>query len=260
MTTRKKRPTRRTRKRAGFREYLFKIEDFTPETIPLSRLAQYLKELAVVFGHSESVHLITVEQGSAAPLFLINSNDEIKIRERLQAVRAREAPDDAMRANNAVNEMLREDNTRAAVIDPTRRKILPFPGRELNKLLEYGPITQIDTLEGVPIEVGGRLEWVPIHLEDNQRVVRICHAKRSMAKEIAKHIFTNTVRVHGTARWVRHRSGEWEMKDFRAKGFEVLPETNLRESLERIRAIPAKWKELDDPLSEIAKIRHGTDG
>ena len=50
------------------------------------------------------------------------------------------------------------------------------------------------------------------------------------------------------------------MKDFRAKGFEVLPEANLRESLNRIRAIPAKWKELDDPLAEIAKIRHGSDG
>jgi hypothetical protein len=259
MTTRKKRPTKRRGQRAGFSEYLFTIEDFTPETIPLSRLAQYLKELAVIFGHSESVHLIAVEHGSAAQRFLVNTNDEIKVRERIQSVRAKEAPDEARRADNAVNEMLREDNTRAAVIDPTHRKILPFPGRELNKLLEYGPITQIDTLEGVPIEVGGKQEWVPVHLEDSQRVVRICHAKRSMAKEIARHIFTNTVRVHGTARWVRHRSGEWEMKDFRAKGFEVLPETNLRESLERIRAIPAKWKELDDPLGEIAKIRHGID-
>ncbi|HXQ34045.1 MAG TPA: hypothetical protein VN843_08540, partial [Anaerolineales bacterium] len=171
MTTRKKRPTKRSKKRAGFREYLFKIEDFTPETISLSRLAQYLKELAVVLGHNESVHLIAVEDGSAVQRLLVHSTDEIKVRERLQAVRAKEAPDDAMRANNAVNEMLREDNTRAAVIDPTRRKILPFPGRELNKLLEYGPITQIDTLEGVPIEVGGKQEWVPVHLEDSQRVV-----------------------------------------------------------------------------------------
>jgi len=260
MTTRKKRPTKRRKKRADFSEYVFKIEDLTPETIPLSRLGQYLKEVAVIFGHSESVHLIAVEHGSADQRLLVNRKDEIKVRERIQAVRAHEGPDDAMRSNNALNEMLREDNTRGAIIDPTRRKILPFPGRELNKLLEYGPITQIDTLEGVPIEVGGKQEWVPVHLEDNQRVVRICHAKRSMAKDIARHLFTNSVRVHGTARWVRHRSGEWEMKDFRAKGFEVLPEANLRESLNRIRAIPAKWKELDDPLAEIAKIRHGSDG
>jgi hypothetical protein len=31
-------------------------------------------------------------------------------------------------------------------------------------------------------------------------------------------------------------------------------------SLERIRAIPAKWKELDDPIGELTKIRQGTDG
>jgi hypothetical protein len=258
MMARTKKQRRRTG-RKGFSEYLFTIEDFTPETFPLSRLAEYLKELAVLFGHSESVHLVAVEDGSAAQRFLVNTTDEIKLRERLQAVRAKEGPEEAMRANRMVNEMLREDNTKAAVVDPSRRKILPFPGRELNKLLEYGPITQIDTLEGVPIEVGGKKEWVPVHVEDDRRVVRICHAKRSMAKEIAKHLFTSTVRIHGTARWVRHRSGEWEMKDFRAKGFEVLPETDLRGSLERIRAIPAKWKEIDNPLDELMKIRHGTD-
>ncbi len=250
----------RQRRRSGFSEYRFKIEDFTPETIPLARLAEYLKELAVLFGHSESVHLVEVESGSCAPRFLVNTTDEIKVRERLQSVRAKQGPEDAMRANKIVNEMLREDNTRAAVVDPMKRKILPFPGRELNKLLEYGPITQVDTLEGVPIKVGGEKEWVPIHLEDNQRVVRICVAKRSMAKDIAKHLFTTTVRVHGTARWVRHRGGEWELKEFRAKGFEVLSDTDLRESLERIRAIPGKWKELDDPIGELMKIRHGTDG
>jgi hypothetical protein len=165
-----------------------------------------------------------------------------------------------MRANKHVNELLREDNTKAAVVDPLKRKILSFPGRDLNKLLEYGPFTQPGTLEGIPIEIGGKQEWVPIHLEDNQRVVRICHAKRSLAKDIAKHLFTSAVRVHGTARWVRHRDGEWELKDFRAKTFEPLSDTDLRVSLERIRAIPAKWKELDDPIGELTKIRQGTDG
>jgi hypothetical protein len=32
---------------------------------------------------------------------------------------------------------------------------------------------------------------------------------------------------------------------------------DLRDSLERIRAIPAKWKHLADPIGEIQRIREG---
>jgi len=246
--------------RSQFREYRFKIEGFTPETMPLGRLSEYLKQLSLLFGHSDSVHLMRVESGSAAPLFFVKDTDEVKIRERLQAVRAKQAPEDAMRANKRINELLREDNTKASVVDPLERKILPFPGRDLNKLLEYGPFTQPDTLEGIPIKVGGEQEWVPVHIEDAQRKIQICVAKRSLAKDIARHIFTSMIRVHGTARWVRHRDGEWELVEFRAKSFDPLPDADIKTSIERIRLIPAKWKELDDPIGELTKIRQGTDG
>jgi hypothetical protein len=246
------------RKRKGFSEYRFKIEDFTPHTMPLDRLSEYLKALSQLFGHSESVHLMSVEDGSAQPMFLVNSTDEIKIRERLKAVQTKQAPDEAMRANKQLNELLREDNTTAAVVDPVDRKILKFPGRELNKLLEYGPFTQPDTVDGIPIRVGGEGDWVPVHLEDAQRVVHICTARRSVAKDIAAHLFTGTIRVVGTGRWLRQRDGEWKLAEpFRIKDFEPLPDTDLKTSIERLRAIPAKWKELDDPIGELKKIRHG---
>jgi hypothetical protein len=34
-------------------------------------------------------------------------------------------------------------------------------------------------------------------------------------------------------------------------------ETTLREAVEKLRAIPAKWKELEDPLDEVRRIREG---
>jgi hypothetical protein len=35
--------------------------------------------------------------------------------------------------------------------------------------------------------------------------------------------------------------------------------TTLREDIEALRAIPAEWKRMADPLAELRKIRHGYD-
>jgi len=122
-----------------------------------------------------------------------------------------------------------------------------------------GPFTQPGTLEGTPIKSEASKDWVPVHLEDSLGAVRWCWARRSLARDIAQHIFTSVIRVDGTARWLRKRDGEWDMVSFRAKGFTVLDsDITLRESIDHLRAIPAKWKELDDPLGELKKIRHGT--
>lgn len=246
------------RRQTEFREYRFKIDAYTPQSMPLLRLSEYLHDLAVLFGNIDSVHLVAVESGSTAPLVLVKREAEIKVRERLQSVQANDGPEEAMRANKNINERLREDNAKAAVIDPVRKKVLIFPGRDLNKLLEYGPFTQEGTLDGIPIKIGGEKSWVPVHLEDRQGVVRICVARRSVAKDIAEHLFTGMIRVHGTARWLRHRDGEWELVGFRAKSFEPIDASQtLRESVERLRAVPAKWKEREDPLSELMEIRRG---
>jgi hypothetical protein len=247
------------RKGTSLREYRFKIDAYTPETIPLIRLTEYLHDVAVLFGNTESVHFGNkVEKGSTVPVLLVRKEAEIKVRERLQAVRAKDGPEEAMRAVKDINERLRKDDAKGAIVDPVKRRILVFPGRDLNRLLEYGPFTQPGMLEGIPIKVGGEGEFVPVHLEDKLGEVRWCWAKRSLAKEIARHLFTSVVKVEGTERLIRTRDGEWETKSFRAKAFVVVDTTvTLRASINHLRAIPGKWKDLDDPLGEIMKIRHG---
>jgi len=233
------------------------MDAYKPSTIPLIRLTAYLHDLAVLIGNYESVHLTRVASGSTEPRLLVAREADIKVRERIQAVKAQDAPDDAMRANRLINERLREDGAKGA-FGPETKNLIIFPGRELNKLLEYGPFTQPGTLEGTPIKIGGEQDWVPVHLEDKMGQVRWCLAKRSLAKEVARYLFTSMVRVEGSGRWTRRRDGEWDMVSFRAKAFQRLDSTvSLRDSIEQLRAIPAKWKELDDPLNELQRIRQG---
>src|SRR5262245_31363298 len=79
-------------------EYTFKIDAYSPQTMPLARLAEYLRDIATLFGESERVHLIRIRKGSTVPVLLIEREAEPKVRERLDAVRRNDGPPEAMRA------------------------------------------------------------------------------------------------------------------------------------------------------------------
>src|SRR5713226_178056 len=94
------------------REYRFRIDAYTPETMPLGRLSEYLHDLSVMFGEDKSVHLIKIEGGSTVPVLLVEREAEPKVREQLQAVRQKEAPPDVMAAAANIDKRLRRDNAK----------------------------------------------------------------------------------------------------------------------------------------------------
>jgi len=238
------------------REYRFQIDAFTPHTIPMSRLAEYLKNLATIFGNEKNVHLSKIEGGSTVPVVLVDWEAEPKVRERLRAVKHKEAPTEALDAAKDIDRRLAEDNAKAALIDPVGAKVFDFPGRERATKLEFGPISQPGSFQGVPIRVGGENDPVPVHLEDGQQKY-IVWVRRTLAKEIAQHLFTSVIRVEGSGRWMRHADGEWEMLSFNVTGFHLLGDAEIRRSITELRALPADWKKLDDPLAALERIRRG---
>ena len=239
------------------REYRFEIDAFTPATIPMARLAEYVSDLAKMFGNNSSVHLGRIESGSTVPVILVDWEAEPKVRERLKAIRNHEGPEEAQQAAKDVDRHLLQDNAIGVLIDPTGSKVLRFCGRENATKLEFGPISQPGVFQGIPIKVGGENDPVPVHLEDGKDKT-IVLAKRSLAKDIAQYLFTSVVRVEGTGRWIRHTDGEWEMLSFQAASFKVIDDASIRKNLEDLRQIPADWKKLDDPLAELEQIRRGS--
>ena len=238
------------------REYRFEIDAFTPATIPMARLAEYVSDLAKIFGNNSSVHLGRIETGSTVPIVLVDWEAEPKVRERLKAIRNHEAPEEAQQAAKDVDRRLLQDNAKGVLIDPTGSKVLRFCGRENATKLEFGPSSQPGVFQGIPIKVGGENDPVPVHLEDGKDKT-IVLAKRSLAKEMAQHLFTSVLRVEGTGRWIRHTDGEWEMLSFQATSFKVIEDASLRKNLDDLRQISADWKKLEDPLAELEQIRRG---
>jgi hypothetical protein len=254
-------PRAKTKRRTSstVREYRFKIDAYKPETMPLARLVEYLDDLATLFGESESVHLMKIEQGSTVPVLRVEREAETKVRDRLRLVTANAGPPEAMRAAKAIDERLRRDDAKAVIIDPVNKKVLEFRGRDLNRLVQYGPFSQPGTLDGELVMIGGiQADEVPVHLRNREGEVYNCYARHSIARDIAPYLFGDYLRAEGRGRWIRQRNGDWHMERFTIKDFSVLDKRTLKETIEDLRAVPAKWKELDDPYGELMKLRHAS--
>lgn len=245
------------RKPQQYREFRFTIDAFTPSTIPLLRLAEYMQDFAVLLGNDKSVHPgERLEKGSTVLVARVEWEAEPKVRERLRAVRNRDANDRAMEAAARLDDRLAVDNAKGVIADPAGDKVIVFPGRDRFRMPAFGPIQQPGSFQGVPIKIGGENDPVPVHLEDAKEKY-IVHARRGLAKEIAQYLFTAVVRVDGIGRWTRAANGAWEMQDFRAESFRLIEDADIRKNIGELRNIDSGWKRLKDPLKKLEQIRQG---
>jgi hypothetical protein len=244
MAKKKKNPNPKARKHSAT-EFYFWIDAFTPATIPMARLAEYMAELATLLGEPASVHFVKLKRGSTGIVHKIQSEAVPKVRERARAVWRGEAPRDALRAYENVNKMLRDDNGTGALKESTDAVIIPFPGIKSAEE-KFSAIRERGTIDGEIIRVGGPHKWVPILIQTEGEAFSGCWADRVVAKQLAQRIFEQ-VRLHGTGKWDRTAEGKWILKEFVIERFDPLSEEPLSEALGRIRAIRAfKGITIDD--------------
>lgn len=254
----KARPPKKERSRANGRgEYRFKIDAYTPATIPLARLAEYLEEVAVVLGERSAVHFSHLEEGSTVPVLKIDKEARPKVLDRIESLGRGDAPRDALNAFRNINRKLRDDN--ATGVLQTRKRggvILCFPGRELVED-RFPSVRQDGSLDGVVVRVGGTDETVPILLQSEGEAISGIHADRRVAKALAQHLF-EPVRLHGKGRWSRDLDGVWALVDFKAESFDILKEVPLSVAIEDIRGVAVEWG--SEAYNELRLIRGGPEG
>jgi hypothetical protein len=246
----KKRP--KPKKKAGTTEFYFWIDAFTPATIPMVRLAEYMAQLAAILGEPASVHFVKLKRGSTGIIHKVQAEAVPKVRDRAAAVRRGDAPRDALRAYDAVNKMLRDDNGTGALKEGTDAIIIPFPGVETAEE-RYVGIKEHGTIDGEIIRVGGPHKWVPVLIESEGETFSGCWADRVVAKQLAQRLF-EPVRLHGTGKWCRGADGKWALQEFIIERFEPLSDEPLSEVLSRIRAINAFR---DTTFDDVASLRSG---
>ncbi len=234
----------------------FKIDVYTPETLPMERLAEYMLQFAKLLGEPDHVHFIDVERGSAVLLARIEEVAAPLVERRLADASRGQGDPEALKAHQALDDMLANDNAVGQVLDESGTEVIAFQGRNRPKPLEYGPFRENGVLEGVIIKVGGVGERPPVWLQDNQQVYKRCNARRSVARELGKHLYGSLIRVSGSGNWMRLASGGWLMRSFDIKDFEILDDAPLADVIKRLHGVEgADWG--DNPLADLAHLRSG---
>lgn len=218
------------------REYRFRIDAFSVENIPMSRLAEYMAGLARLLGEQDQVHFKGLEPGSAILVSKVEEPAVRKVGERLQRVREGRASKDALDAFKSLDNLLAKDNAVGTLIPPEGAAIIAFPGRTRPKPMQYGPFREQGSIDGVVIRLGGRDETIPVLIR-NGEIEYPCQASVAIAKRLAKHYLGAKLRVHGSGKWVRDEGKTWTLQRFDITDFEVLDDAPLGEMIGRLHAI-----------------------
>jgi hypothetical protein len=242
--------------RAGT-EYRFKIDAYTPENMPMARLAEYMAELALLLGEQTSVHFKRLARGSTVLVHSVDYEAVPKVKHRTTAVRRGDASQDAQRAFKTLNRLLREDNAVGSLREKgASAVVLKFPGR-LEPEEKFTAIRQYGSIDGVINRIGGKDDTVHVSLEMDGKQVSGCYTTRAVAKDL-RHVLFDTVRLFGRGKWSRDGGGNWSLDEFKIEGFEPLKEAPLSQVLAELRSIPTEWT--DESYAQLQAIRRGPEG
>jgi hypothetical protein len=239
-------------------EYEFHIDAYTPTTIPMARLAQYLSELAALIGQTERVHFTRLKSGSVQIVAKVEREAAPKVRVRLQNALDPEAPPDVRRPYIRLDEMLRADNAVAKLMRGSAN-IVRFPGRTGARSPRMGPFTEQAEVDGRIVRIGGTDDTAHALIEDGEGEVWSAECTRELAIQLAHYLYGDPLRLSGNARWERDEAGKWELLSFRAKDFHPLLAEDLATALNTLRRIDAQWKRDEDPTALLRQLREGSE-
>ncbi len=239
------------------REFHFRIDAYTPDTIPMARLSEYMADLAAMLGSEHAVHFARVDESSTDVVHWIEEGAVSEVTERVASIEKRKGPYEGMRAYRSLNKKLADDNSRATWGDAANN-ILEFPGVGEPQTVSFGAFNQDGTIEGELIRVGGAGDLATVHIQQEKKgAAVICQARREVAQELGHHLY-KYIRVSGNGRWHRDENGDWVLNRFTIGSFESLVNETLTTVVERLRGVPgSEWDQIEDPLRELKRIREG---
>lgn len=237
--------------------FLLRIKAYTPETIPLDRLAEYMKQFALLLGEQKSVHFSGLTHSSTNVLARVEHEALPVVNMRVRQVQTGIGPAEAMRAFSALDELLANDNASGAVVrlNPEEEEMLTLPGATRAVPPVFSGITQPTTLDGIVIRVGGTREEIPVHIQTRDGIESHCFATRPLAKEFGKHLFGSDLRFYGDGKWQRDERGRWLLQKFTITRYEEIDSTTHKEAIAELRAIKTRKWDKEGPWRDLDELR-----
>ncbi|CAB4141021.1 hypothetical protein UFOVP413_5 [uncultured Caudovirales phage] len=241
-------------------EFLFSIDAFKPETLPMSRLAEYLAALANLMGNKESVHFDRVKKGSAALRSYVDKPAVLKVRERIHKAKTGSEESEIKEAYDRLNVLLEKDNAKAKMTNAEGAEILIFPGRDREKAAFQQLVQQATSFDGRVMGIKGvdRTKHVTVVLSDDTPFS--CECNEDTARQLKEFLFESVLRLHGMAKYSRDKSGAWKMEHFKITAHEEIDNSPLLDAVQKLRGIRGgDWSKSVDPFADLQRLRHGDD-
>lgn len=239
-------------------EYVFRIDAFQPETLPMARLAEYLAALAKMFGHPDHAHFVGVEPGSARLRTAIEAVDAPKVEARLNAVRIGEGPKEALAGKRILEDLLANDNATGTLSEgESGRVVVAFVGRNRTKPLTFPPFREDASIDGQLVSIGGRDSTAHAILQDGEIFHSSVEMRRDLARDLGKLLYGPPIRMYGNGRFERQADGVWKMTDFRVDRYEILDGRSVPEALEAVRAVPGNRLMEADAYRNVLGLQGG---
>jgi hypothetical protein len=233
---------------ADFEEIEFVIPAYTPETMPLNRLLEYLRSIGDVIGAPNDLHLVRIGSSSTKPVFSVAIPVAIHTREEAAAVRTGSGTTKQRNAYNQIREMVKKDGGIPATLKDRTGVILNFPPPS-EGIDTVSGVRQASSFDGSLIRVGGVGETVPLQMQDlGGELFSNFSAPKAIAKAMAPRLF-EPLRVSGIGSWDRSAEGKWKLSKMLIQSFEPLGDETLADVFQKLRAAPVNWPpDADDIL------------
>lgn len=238
--------------------YVLRIKGFTPESLPIGRLGEYLSVLAKLVGTDAPVHFDKVTKGSAKLKMKVPEEAAHAVETRIRLAPVSDIGSEGRRAYDQMQSMLKTDQTSAEFRPEKGDVILLFPGVERPKPQRLASVREYGELHGRIIRLGGRDDTVPVGLQQADGEVINCTASVDQARSLKPYLLEPVdVLVTGVGRWMRTAEGRWEVSDFKISACTPLKYDDFDEALARVREGGSGWDVEEDIDAALHRIRYG---
>lgn len=242
-------------------EYRFVIDAFKPDTLPMKRFAEYVRDLARLLGHENEVHFDRVEEGSVEAVITVDEPAQPKVAKRLASVAAGEGGDEAVSAFEDIDKRLASDNAVGILKAVDGENVVAFPGRERTQPLEYPTFNEPATLEGTLVSLRGLDKTKHAQLHDGTDLITGIEATDiELLQRLRNYLFGPPIRLIGQGRFQRSAEGTWSMKSFRIHEFEPLDTQSFEETVTKLRSLRGGIKVTPELLTEVQRERRKGEG
>lgn len=217
-------------------DYEFRIGAYSPKTIPMVRLTQYMATLADLLGECDRVHFEALKEGSTVLAVSVQPEAQIRTKRRLLEARTADETHPAFKPLQRMNQLLREDNADGSMLSGGA-EIIQFPGRRKAMPEIVGPFNKHTEIDGVLVRIGGRDKTAHAQIEDAEGRAWRCEVDRDMARCLAPHLFGGPLRLSGMGRWQRTEQAQWKLVRFKVESFNALRMNSLADSVAAVRKL-----------------------